>query len=140
MLITILGSSVFAGEMFAYKQKLEALGHQVNLHEHYILQAQNQMPELVARMQSEHAAVKREYNYHKYHYDEIKSSNAVLVLNFDKNGISNYIGGNTLMELGMAYVHDARIYLLNPIPQMPYTEEIESLDPIVLNGELTLIG
>lgn len=36
----------------------------------------------------------------------ICGSDAILVLNYDKKGIKNYIGGNTLMEMGFAHVHD----------------------------------
>jgi hypothetical protein len=140
MRITILGSSKFAKQMVEYRDKLIALGHEINLHEHYIAQGKGEMIDLVERMGKEHAKVKKEYDYHRYHYDEITNkSDAVLVLNFDKNGIDNYIGGNTLMELGFAYVHNKKIFLLNPIPQMAYTDEILSVDPIVINGDLSLI-
>lgn len=140
MKITILGSSKFVKQMVEYRDKLIALGHKVNLHDHYVAQGRGEMIGLVERMEKEHAKVKKEYDYHRYHYDEIVNrSDAVLVLNFDKNQIKNYIGGNTLMELGFAYVHDKKIFLLNPIPQMAYTEEIESVDPVVINNDLTLI-
>ncbi len=32
----------------------------------------------------------------------MQGADAVLVTNFDKHGIKNYIGGNTLMEIGFA--------------------------------------
>jgi len=140
MRITILGSSKFAEQMVEYRDKLIKLGHQVNLHEHYVAQGNGGMPDLIKRMEKEHANVKREFGYHRYHYDEIvNKSDGVLVLNFDKNGIKNYIGGNTLMELGFAYVHNKKIFLLKPIPKMTYTDEIESVDPVVINGDLDLI-
>jgi hypothetical protein len=126
--------------MVEYKNRLTALGHRVNLHEHYHGLAEGRMKDTRARMDVEHAKVKIENNYHKYHYNEIANlSDAVLVLNFDKNDVKNYIGGNTLMEMGMAYVLDKKIFLLNPIPEVTYTEEIKSLEPIVINGDLDLI-
>ena len=126
--------------MVEYKNQLIKLGHQVNLHDHYHALAKGEMADTRRRMDVEHAKVKIENNYHKYHYDEIVNrSDAVLVLNFDKNGVENYIGGNTLMELGIAYIHDKKIFLLNPVPKMMYTEEINSLEPIVINGSLELI-
>ena len=57
----------------------------------------------------------------------------------EKNGIKNYIGGNVLVELGQTYVNDKKIYLLNPIPDMPYSEEIVSFKPIVINGDFRKI-
>jgi len=139
MKITIVGSSVFAKKMVDYKDRLIKLGHSVNLHEHYLAQANGEMKELIDRMNREHAKVKIEYDYIKYHYKEIVDSDAVLVLNFDKNGIKNYIGGNTLIELGQAYVNNKKIFLLNSIPDMPYKDEIEAVKPIIINNDLKKI-
>ena len=117
MRITIVGSSVFAKEMVEYRDKLIAMGHENNLHEHYVAQARGEMKDVIERMNKEHANVKIENDYIRYHYNEIVGDDAILVLNFDKNGIENYIGGNTLMELGFAHVHNKKIFLLNPIPE-----------------------
>jgi hypothetical protein len=137
MRITIIGSSVFAKQMVEYRDTLVKLGHKVNLHDHYVAQGRGEATHLESRQKEEHARLKMDENYHKYHYDEIvNQSDAVLVLNFDKNGIKNYIGGNTLMELGFAYVHDKKIFLLNSIPEIMYKEEIESVEPIIINGDL----
>ena len=50
------------------------------------------------------------------YYQEIQNSDAVLAVNEDKNGITNYIGGNTFLEIGFAYALNKKIYLLNDIP------------------------
>jgi len=139
MIITIVSSSVFVKQMVEYRNRLIELGHQVNLHEHYIAQARGEMLDLVGRMNREHASVKKEFDYIRYHYHEIVGSDAILVLNFDKNDIKNYIGGNTLMELGFAHVHNKKIFLLNPIPDINYCDEIEAMDPVVIGGDLGLI-
>jgi len=140
MKITIVGSSIFAKQMVEYRDRLINLGHKVNLHEHYVAEAKGEMKDLIDRMRNEHAAVKIDYDYIRYHYDEIVNSDAILVLNFDKDGIKNYIGGNTLMEIGFAYVHHKKIFLLNPIPNMKYRDEIEATQPVILNGNLNLIS
>jgi len=140
MKITIVGSSIFVKEMVKYRDQLVKLGHKVNLHEHYIAQANGEMKDLIDRMNREHASVKIEYDYIRYHYNEIVNSDAILVLNFDKNGVKNYIGGNTLMEMGFAYVNNKKIFLLNSIPDMSYKDEIEAMQPIILNGDLTKIA
>lgn len=139
MIITIVGSSVFAKQMVEYMDKLLALGHVVNLHEHYRAQSRGEMKDLIDRMGKEHSSVKREHDYIRYHYNEIVDSDAILVLNFDKNGIKNYIGGNTLMELGFAHVHNKKIFLVNPIPEIGYKDEIEAVDPIIINDKLELV-
>ncbi|OGI17569.1 MAG: hypothetical protein A3J63_04225 [Candidatus Moranbacteria bacterium RIFCSPHIGHO2_02_FULL_40_12b] len=139
MKITIVGSSVFAKQMVEYRDKLITLGHKNNLHEHYVAQGMGEMKDMIEWMKKEHANVKIENDYIKYHYNEIVEGDAILVLNYDKNGIKNYIGGNTLMELGFAHVHDKKIFLLNPIPEMPYSEEIKAVQPVILNGDLSKI-
>jgi hypothetical protein len=140
MIITIVGSSSFAKEMANYRNQLIELGHKVNLHEHYIAFANGEMKDLLGRMDREHANVKKEYDYIRYHYNEIVNSDAILVLNFDKNGIKNYIGGNTLMELGFAHVHSKKVFLLNPIPDIQYKDEIEAVEPVVINGNFNLLN
>ncbi len=67
------------------------------------------------------------------------SSDAILVLNFDKKGIKNYVGGNTLMEIAFAHVNNKKIYLLNPVPDLSYNDEILAMYDVILNGDLTKI-
>ena len=83
--------------------------------------------------------------YHKFeqdalseHWETIQNADAALVLNYDKHGIPGYIGGNSFLEMGFAYVLHKPIYLLQSIPEMPYYKtEIMAMRPIVLNGELS---
>ena len=75
----------------------------------------------------------------KRFYDLVKNSQAILVLNIDKNGVKNYIGGNVLMEIGFAYVMNKKIFFYNDIPKMPYTDELIAMKPIVINGNLRKI-
>ncbi|OGQ22975.1 MAG: hypothetical protein A3I05_06060 [Deltaproteobacteria bacterium RIFCSPLOWO2_02_FULL_44_10] len=61
----------------------------------------------------------------------------ILVLNYDKNGIKGYIGGNSFLEMGFAYIQKKPIYLLNEIPEIAfYDTEIKAMKPIVIYGEL----
>ena len=70
----------------------------------------------------------------------MQGGDAILVANFDKHGIANYIGGNTFLEMGFAHVLDQKIYLLNSLPKMPYYEtEIIAMKPVILNGDLSKI-
>lgn len=70
----------------------------------------------------------------------MQGADAILVANFDKHGIKNYIGGNTFLEIGFAHVLNQKIFLLNPIPDIPYYKtEIEAMKPIILDGDLTKI-
>lgn len=75
----------------------------------------------------------------KRHYNLILNADAILVVNVTKNGIEDYIGGNTFLEMGFAYVLKKKIFLLNDIPKMNYADEIIAMKPIILNGNLNLI-
>lgn len=74
------------------------------------------------------------------HIDKIKASDAVLVCNYTKNGIENYIGANTFLEIAAAHYFEKPIYALNPLTDQPYIhDEIHSFDIRVLNGDLNKI-
>jgi hypothetical protein len=61
-------------------------------------------------------------------------------VNLEKNGRKDYIGGNCLMEMGMAYVNSKKIFLLRNIPaDSAYLDEIKAMDPICLHGDLNNI-
>ena len=137
--ITICTSSTFKKEMVEYRDKLNKMGHKAIIHPYYEKLAKGEMPELMKRIETEHSKVKKQYNFIKWYYDSIVNSDAILVLNFDKNGIKNYIGGNTLLEIGFAHVHDKKIFLLNPVPDISYKDEILAMYTDVLDGDLTKI-
>lgn len=73
------------------------------------------------------------------YFKEISGTEAVLIVNIDKNGIKDYIGGNAFLEMGFAHVLNKKIFLLNAIPQMIYTDEIMAMQPIELKGDLLKI-
>lgn len=72
----------------------------------------------------------------RLYYKEIEKADAILVVNEEKNNIKNYIGANTFLEIGFAHVLEKRIFLLNPIPDITYSDEIVAMKPIVLEGDL----
>jgi len=76
----------------------------------------------------------------KRYYNMIKEADAILIVNGDKKGIKNYIGGNTFLEMGFAYTMDKKIFLLNPIPDMAYRDELEAMKPIILDNDLSKIN
>jgi len=138
MKVYVIGSTSFKKEMVAARDEMKALGVDGWIHPDYEAFVRGEKAEVLARAANgEHAAVKRENNYLKVHYEHILQSDAVLVVNLEKNGIKNYVGGNALIEMGQAYVNNKVIFLLNDIPQdLPYTAEIECMDPVCLHGKL----
>lgn len=76
----------------------------------------------------------------KHHFSKIMKGDAILVLNYEKNGIKGYIGGAVLCEMAMALQFKKKIYVLNPIDKTcSYKEEILAMDPVILNGDLSRI-
>lgn len=74
------------------------------------------------------------------HIDKIKASDAVLVCNYTKNGVENYVGANTFLEIAAAHYFGKPIYALNPLPDQPYIhDEIYSFGIKVLDGDLNKI-
>jgi hypothetical protein len=70
----------------------------------------------------------------------MQGADAVLALNLERKGIANYIGGNTLMEIGFAHVLGQKIFLYNDIPDIPfYKSELEAVRPVIIHGDLTKI-
>lgn len=140
MKITICGSSTFKQEMLDYEIRLQELGHEAIVHPHYGAYIRGEKPEILAMIAKEHAKAKSQFGYIKWYHDAIISSDAILVLNFDKKDIPNYIGCNTLIEIAFAYAADKKIFLLQAIPDQPYIwDEINAMEPIVINGDLSLI-
>ena len=90
-------------------------------------------------MKLESAAEKIKGDLIRKYFDKIKLGDSVLVANYTKNDIQNYIGGNTLIEMAFAHILQKPIYLLNPVPEMRYTDEIVAMTPIVIDGDLQQI-
>lgn len=141
MKIVICGSSTFKEKMLEYRDKLTALGHEPIVHPDYEAFVRGEKQEIWNQVSTgEHHKAKKEQGYIKWYYEAIFNSEAILVLNFDKRGIKNYIGGNTLMEIGFAYVNDKKIFLLNPIPEnVPYVDEIKAMVEDIIDDDLSKI-
>lgn len=82
------------------------------------------------------AWAKRKREFIDAHFAKIDQSEAILVVNEEKRGIPGYIGGNTLIEMAHAHAQKLEIFLLNPVPDLQYRDEIMGMYPIVLNGTL----
>lgn len=137
MTITICGSMKFHEEMRDVKTQLEHMGHIVFVPKSIDLMdtAGYVHPE----DDEERITAKIEHDFIRAHFKKVQGADAILVLNYDKKGIANYIGGNTFLEMGLAFWLGKKIFLLNPIPQMDYLTEMHAMRPIVLGGELSAI-
>ncbi len=136
MKIGIIGSMQFTDKMLEVKAKLQELGHDAfvtDLHKAMVGKTYDEIEKIKLHQKYNMDAIREFWNM-------MQGADAVLVLNYDKNGIKNYVGGNTLMEIGFAHVLNQKVFMLNPIPEMPYCQtEIEAVKPIILNGDFSKI-
>jgi hypothetical protein len=146
MKITICGSIAFQDEALSIKEKLEKLGHEVKLWPLQLKDGKGQLISAKKYYKIRHIATEnekwvwdRKAEAVLKHFDKVAWSDAILVANYDKNSVKGYIGGNTLMEMGLAFFLKKKIYLLNKSPELSYKEEILGLKPIILNGDFSKI-
>jgi hypothetical protein len=145
MLITICLSIKFWEPMLQVQKQLEALGHTVLTPPHQIPDQDGNMIPVTEyyrlRKQENHDWLwDRKSQAIQDHFAKVAKSEAILVLNYEKNNIPHYIGANTLLEMGLAFWLKKPIFLYHPIPeQLNYAEEIKGMKPIIINGDISLI-
>jgi len=153
MKITICGSIGFYKEMETARDELIKHGHEVKI------------PELALEVSKEFGGGKKVY-FGQYieqnggidvfpagheiwnmkegaindHYAKIDWCDGILIINHEKRGISGYIGGNTLIEIGVAFYLKKKIFILNPVSsELSYKQEIMGMKPIMLNSNFSKI-
>lgn len=135
MKILIICSKAFYKDIAPIKEKLEKMGHSIELpNSYYNPDAEKESWALGEKEHSEFKA-----RMFKMSQERIKDVDAVLTLNFDKNGKKNYIGGATFIEIYEAFMGGKKIYLYNDIPDGMLYDEISGFSPIVINGNLDLV-
>lgn len=123
MKIVICGSMYFYKYFEKIKKELEDLGHEVII----------PLPdENYSKDQNVKRKAMEDFN------NNLKKSEAILVANYDKGEKISHIGINSLMEIGMAFNLNKKVFLLNNIPES-CKDELEAIGTIVLNGNLNLI-
>jgi len=146
MKITLCGSIAFQDEILSIKEKLEKLGHEIKIWSPEIKDKNGKLISVKEYYKIRHTANNNEKwvwdrkteAILKY-FEKVAWSDAILITNYDKNDVKGYIGGNTLMEMGLALFLKKKIYLLNEVPELSYKEEILGVKPIILRGDLSKI-
>ena len=133
MKILLICSKAFYGRIEEYKVPLEKLGHEVHMPSSY----ETPETEALLRGTPEHQVYKAKM--FRLSEEKIKNADAVLVLNFNKNGQENYIGGATFIEIYEAFRTNKKIYFVNDIPNNMLKDELIAFNPTIIGDDLTRI-
>jgi len=144
MKITICSSVDFTNKIKEVADALIKLWHEVEIPfcSKKIIAGELSLEEFLKVKESEGDGVfrrKATEDLIKRYYNLIRETDVILVLNYDKKWIKNYIWWNVFLEMGFAHVLNKKIYLLNDIPEMIYWDELKAMDPIVINWDLSQI-
>lgn len=154
MKITICGSIAFHSQMEAVRDELAKLGHQVKIPELNLEAPQEfgggrkiyfgkhiEDNGGIDAFPPEHDIWKLKQGAIRDHFEKIEWCDAVLIANYEKRGVAGYVGGNTLIEIGVAFYLGKKIFILNPISSdLSYKQEIIAMQPKMLAGNLALIA
>ena len=144
MKIGICGSMNHSNKLIEIADELEKMGHKIELPytTKKIKNGEVVLSDYIKAKEKSgdsHFRETAEEDFIKSYYKIISEADCILIVNTDKKGIKNYIGGNSFLEMGFAYVLDKPIYLLNLIPDIGYKDEILAMKPIIINGDLEKI-
>ncbi len=132
MKIFVICSKAFYGRIPEIKIELEKMGHIITLPNSYDNPtAENEYRNLGKEAHSAWKATMFEHSS-----KVIEEMDAVLVLNFEKNGVKNYIGGATFLEMYDAFRMGKKIYLYNDIPEGILKDEIIGFSPVLIDGDM----
>ena len=140
--IVICSSASFYEKLFPIKNTLQKLGYKVAIPvtAHRMKKKNNFDVSLVKVWHKNPAYYHKKRALMDGHFRKIIKGDAILVTNFDKNGIKGYVGRNTLMEITIAYFFKKPIYILNDIEKDSLIkEEIYGVNPVFLKGNLRAI-
>lgn len=125
--IVICGSMRFVDEMKEWRDRLESEGYEVETPTLFDFHKVRDEEKDLERFEE----IKRKET--KNHFDKVRGADVLLILNYDKDGKGNYIGGNTFAEityavaLNLCHGRDIEIYTMNPLPEyVPYYEEMKA--------------
>ena len=142
-IITICSSASFYEQVVVVQAELQAMGFEVIIP----LTAEKMKASGDYDVNQYKTWYKDASEYHKKtalmqaHFDEVARGDVTLVCNYEKHGVPNYIGGNVLMEMTVAFYLKKPIYVLNDIPEeSSFLEEIMGVGSIPLHGNLQILA
>lgn len=135
MKIFIVCSKYFYNKLENIADFLERKGHKITFPNSY----DEPLKEEKMKRLSKEEHIKWKRTMLKKDEKNILHQEAILVLNFEKKRIPNYIGGATFLEIYKAFELNKKIFFYNPLPKCSFTDELIAIDPIIINGDLNKI-
>ncbi len=135
MKIFIICSKVFYEKIPDIKKELELKGHEITLPNSY----DDPFIEDKIREEGSQNHSKWKGDMFRHSIEVISKNDGVLVLNFEKNSIKNYIGGATFLEMYDAFRLEKKIFLYNDIPEGILKDEIIGFNPVLIKGDLEMV-
>ncbi|MFH0808116.1 MAG: hypothetical protein V1888_00675 [archaeon] len=135
MKIFIACSKHFYSEIKRVARVLEDMGHEVSYPNSY----DDPFAEDRARVMNHEEHVRFKSMMMRRDRENLEPVDAVLVLNLEKKGIPNYIGGATFLEVYMAWELGKKIFFYNPLPKCSFSDELTGINPVILNENLGLV-
>lgn len=130
--ITICGSMTFFQEMSTAKSLLEEHGFTVLTPVPLVSEA------WFAETYSYEELIRMKPEFMLNHFKRIEQTDSILVMNYEKKGIPGYFGSNSLMEIGLAFFLNKKLYFLFPVTSShPHYEEVAALEKTCLEGDLS---
>lgn len=135
MKIFICTSKHNYGYVADIKKELEDMGHTITVPNSY----DEPMKEEEVKKTGTEQHRKWKGNMIRLQKEKVDANDCVLVLNFEKNGQPNYIGGATFLEIFRAFDSNKKVYLFNPIPESNFKDELIGMGVEVIDGNLSRI-
>jgi hypothetical protein len=140
--ITICSSASFYKQVLQIEQELKQLGFSVKIPKTARVMEQSGDFDVshYKTWYGDASDYKKKSALIKAHFEETVSSDAILVINGDKNGYAGYIGGNVVMEMGLAFYFKKPIYIWKAVDErLPLKEEVYGVLPIIIHQDLHAI-
>jgi hypothetical protein len=135
MKIFIVGSKYAFEKIPPIKAALEGIGHVITLPSGYA----DPFKELEVQKIGGDEYVQFKQQKLREQTERVEGNDVVLVLNFDKNGQKNYIGGATFLEVFKAWELGKKIFFYNPLPEGMLYDELVGMNPVVIEGDLSKV-
>ena len=140
MNIMIIGSMKFAEDMVKIKKQLDELGHNAKI-------PVGTEPHLTDKEFVDNLDSNLEFcithDIMRKNFEQVADNDAVLVLNYKRNGIEGYIGISALLEMGVAHYLKKKIFLMQHTQSFNdarWAHEVAIMQPTILKGDLTKIS